>query len=95
MYIFVYTKFILLSKFMQTIIQKWGNSLAIRIPKSFSKETGIIDGSSIEMSLDNGKIVIKPLISKSKQLDILLKKINLKNIHTEMDFGVAQGGEIW
>lgn len=80
---------------MQTQIQKWGNSLAIRIPKSFSKETGIDNGSTIDLFINNGNIVIKPVQQKTYSLNELLKKINEQNIHSEIDTGDHVGGEGW
>jgi len=46
---------------MHTQVQKWGNSLAIRIPKSFAKETNIDKGSFVDLSLSDGKIIATPI----------------------------------
>ena len=80
---------------MKTQVQKWGNSLAIRIPKSFAQETNIESGSEVDLSLKEGEIVIKPLIDSPYSLDEFLTKITNKNIHKEIDTGNAQGKEIW
>jgi len=80
---------------MQTTVQKWGNSLAVRIPVSLTRETGINDGSSIDISVDDsGTIIIKPT-TKKYILSDLLKKINSLNLHDEVQTGDPIGNEIW
>jgi len=79
---------------MQTTVQKWGNSLAVRIPVSLTRETGISDGSSVDISVDDsGTIIIKP--ARKKVLSDLLKKINSSNLHNEVQTGDPIGNEIW
>jgi len=80
---------------MRTTVQKWGNSLAVRIPVSLSRETGINDGSSIDISVDDsGTIIIKPT-TKKYVLSDLLKKINSSNLHDEVQTGDPIGNEVW
>jgi antitoxin MazE len=79
---------------MKVQIQKWGNSLALRIPSSFARETHIEEGSTVEMSLGKNGIFLKPL-SGEISLDELLAKVTETNIHTEFDFGRAEGAEAW
>ncbi len=69
---------------MEVKIQKWGNSLALRIPRAFSKETKIEDGSVIEMTLKKGKLIIEP---REYHLSEMLNDIDETNTHTEIDFG--------
>ncbi len=76
-------------------IQKWGNSLAIRIPKSFAKETNIDQGSFLDLSFVEGKLVATPVFEEEYFLDTLLAQINEENIHTEVDTGEPVGKEIW
>ena len=80
---------------MKVQVQKWGNSLALRIPKSFARETGIDQGTAVDISLEEGKIVIRPLTEPAYSLDDLLSKVTKQNIHKEVDTGPPQGGEIW
>ena len=75
-------------------IQKWGNSLAIRIPKSFAKQINIDQGSYLDLSTIDGKLIAKP-IDEEYSLQELLKKVTNENIHREMDTGVVVGKEIW
>ena len=80
---------------MKTKIQKWGNSLALRIPISFAKETNLKNGSFVNLSLIDGKLVARPIKEKVYSLKELLSKINIDNLHREFDSGNAIGNEIW
>ena len=66
---------------MKTHIQKWGNSLGVRLPKSFAEELGLGNGSPIEMSLEDGAIVIRPDRDRVRDLDALLAGVTDENIH--------------
>ena len=80
---------------MQTKIQKWGNSLALRIPKAFASDTQLEHNSLVDLSLTDGQIVIKPLEKSVWTLEELLSGINESNIHSEVDTGEINGNEIW
>lgn len=80
---------------MTTRVQKWGNSLALRIPKPLAIEAGLKDGSPVELSLQEGKLIIAPVIKSSVSLDDLLAKVTKKNLHGEVDTGPALGREVW
>jgi antitoxin MazE len=79
---------------MKVQIQKWGNSLALRIPKSFAIETNIEQGTIVDVSIKDDTIVLR----RGKEdltLDDLLANITTENIHDEIDFGKPKGSEIW
>ena len=80
---------------MLTKVQKWGNSLALRIPKAFALDAQIINNSFVEMSILEGQIIIKPIPVANFTLDELLAGINEDNIHHEVDTGFAVGNEVW
>lgn len=82
---------------MKTRVQKWGNSLAIRIPKSFAEDVGIYSESEVELSLVEGQLVIAPISEPEPayKLEDLLAGITEENLHGEIDFGAAVGDEIW
>jgi antitoxin MazE len=80
---------------MKTRIQKWGNSLALRIPKSLVDEAGLQKGAAIELSLEDGKLVISPTTQPKPTLRQLLAGITKENLHQEMDTGQIAGNEIW
>ncbi|TVX98378.1 AbrB/MazE/SpoVT family DNA-binding domain-containing protein [Paenibacillus cremeus] len=73
-------------------IQKWGNSLGIRIPKTLAMKVGLEEGSEVDLGIEDGHLVIK---SKSKTLDELLSQITQDNLHTEIQTGDPQGREVW
>jgi len=79
---------------MKVQIQKWGNSLALRIPKSFAIESNIAQGSTVEVSIEKGKIVVFPVEPKLT-LDDLLAEITPETLHGEIDMGPSVGKEIW
>jgi antitoxin MazE len=80
---------------MKTRVQKWGNSLALRIPKTFANEVGLLNESSVEVSLANGKLVVVPIEKPNLSLKKLLAQITEENIHHEVDSGPAVGIEAW
>ena len=80
---------------MKTRVQKWGNSLALRIPKSFATEVGLQKESSVEVSLTDGKLVVAPLSQPKPTLKQLLAKITKDNLHSEVETGPAVGNETW
>lgn len=81
---------------MKVKILKWGNSLAVRIPKTFAVQTQIEKDSVVDLSLVNGDIVVKPNKERPKYtLDELLADINEENIHSETDWGKPVGKEVW
>ncbi|MFE0558474.1 AbrB/MazE/SpoVT family DNA-binding domain-containing protein [Paenibacillus sp. NPDC058910] len=71
-------------------VQKWGNSLGIRIPKELAMEVGLKEGSKIDLDLKDGHLVIKP---RTKTLEDVLSKITPDNIHSEVQTGESQGRE--
>ncbi len=80
---------------MKTRIQKWGNSLALRIPKSFAGEAGLEYDTPIDMSLVDGKIIVTPILEPPMTLEHLLEQVTESNIHHEVDAGQALGKEVW
>lgn len=80
---------------MQTKIQKWGNSLALRIPKSFALNVNIKQNELVDLSIDKGNIVIKPIVQKEYSLEELLEGVSENNLHSEFDTGDPTGKEIW
>jgi len=79
---------------MKATVQKWGNSLAIRIPKNISKDTRVSEGSNVNIMVENGNIILSPT-TKEYSLKELLKNITDKNIHSEVSTGNHIGNEIW
>ncbi|MBA3060366.1 MAG: AbrB/MazE/SpoVT family DNA-binding domain-containing protein [Nitrospirae bacterium] len=77
---------------MLTKTLKWGNSLAVRIPKVIGTECGIEENSSVEISLRDKQIIIMP-VKKEYSLKELLAGVTKDNIHSEFDTGRPVGKE--
>ncbi|MFQ5709329.1 MAG: AbrB/MazE/SpoVT family DNA-binding domain-containing protein [bacterium] len=80
---------------MRVQVQKWGNSLAIRIPKSFAKETKIEQGTVVDLSAVKGTLIAKPINEYEYSLEELLAGVTKENLHAEVDTGDAIGQEVW
>ncbi len=80
---------------MLTKVQKWGNSLALRIPKAFAVDARLVNDSFVEISIVGGQIIITPVAAPSWTLDKLLAGVNKNNLHHEVDTGFAIGNEVW
>jgi len=78
-----------------TKVQRWGNSLAVRIPKSFAEEVGLMHGSPVEMRLVDGGLLVEPASTRPLSLEELLDGVTDSNLHAEVDTGPAQGSEAW
>jgi antitoxin MazE len=79
---------------MRTRVKKWGNSLAIRIPKSYADETRVDEGSDVEIRVCEGALTISP-VTKEISLSSLVAGITPKNRHGEFDQSPARGREEW
>lgn len=80
---------------MRSRIQKWGNSLAVRIPKPFAEEVGLIEDADVVISLRDGELVVAPSRGSHYVLADLLKKVSPRNVHAEVDTGRRVGREVW
>ena len=78
---------------MKTKIQRWGNSLAVRIPRPFAAEAGLEQQSEVDVAVVDGALVITP--SPAPALDELLARVTDENLHGEIDFGSPVGHEVW
>jgi len=80
---------------MKKRVGKWGNSLAIRIPKAFAVEIGLEEDSAVELSLVNGELVVAPRSRTPLRLEQLLEQVTEENMHDEVKTGPAVGREAW
>ena len=81
--------------YMQTKVKKWGNSLALRIPKLFASDANLKLNEMVDISIDQGSIIITPIGEKEYLLEKLLKGVSKSNLHGEFDTGAPVGKEIW
>jgi antitoxin MazE len=77
-----------------TQLSKWGNSLGLRLPKSIAREVQLDEGDTVQVSVDNGAIVIRPSRPRYS-LDDLVRRITPKNRHGESSWGGPVGDEVW
>jgi len=80
---------------MNATVQKWGNSLALRIPSSVAKEIQLRQGSAVEVIIEGGKMVVKPAKRRKPTLAQLLNGVTKDNRHPEQDWGAPVGKEVW
>jgi antitoxin MazE len=78
---------------MDTKIQKWGNSLAVRIPKAFAEQMGLFSDSPVRISLEGERLVIESV--RRATLAELLANVTPDNLHDETDWGSPVGNEVW
>lgn len=79
---------------MQTHVSKWGNSLGLRLPKSFAEELGG-QGALVEIHLKAGKLIIEPSVKRRYKLENLLSQVTPDNLHDAVDDGPSVGNEAW
>jgi antitoxin MazE len=80
---------------MRLRVQKWGNSLALRIPAAFARETGLGSGAEIDLTIDDGRLVITPSPVGPYSLSELLDGVTEDNRHDAVESGAPQGREVW
>jgi antitoxin MazE len=80
---------------MRTKIQKWGNSLAIRIPRPFAEELGVDQDTEVEMSLEAERLIVQRPSQLSFTLSELLAQVSDENIHEEVPVEAPVGREVW
>ena len=80
---------------MQARIQKWGNSLAVRIPKAMANEAHLAQEAVVELAMREGNIVIEPVKKKKYELKDLIRGITQENLHSEDAWGPSVGREVW
>ena len=76
-----------------TEISKWGNSLALRIPKAVASEVNLSEGSEVTIAAVDGRLVITPVTDLRYKLDELLSAVSKSNVHKEVDLGRPVGKE--
>ncbi len=80
---------------MRTRVRKWGNSLALRIPRSFAAEARLEQDMPVEISLVEGNLVVTPVVDPAFTLEQLLAGVTEENLHREVDTGAPVGDEAW
>ena len=80
---------------MIATVQKWGNSLGVRIPKTIAEDSSIRAGSAIEMRVQDGRVILEPQKTRKYHLGTMIKSVTSRNMHSEIDTGPRTGKEAW
>jgi len=81
---------------MATKVQKWGNSLAVRIPDNVVEEAGLVPGKEVTVKNVRNTVVIAPVRTKRRPtLEELVARITPAKLHKEIDWGKPMGKEVW
>jgi antitoxin MazE len=79
---------------MITTVQRWGNSLALRIPKAFASQANLMEDARVDLIIRGDTIIVRPA-RKEWSLDEMLKQITTSNRHAESEWGGPEGNELW
>jgi len=79
---------------MKTTIRKWGNSLAVRIPRPFAEEIHLEENTMVDLTIRSGRLVIVPA-EPAITLESLVEQITDENRHSEVETGKHVGNEVW
>lgn len=80
---------------MRVAVQKWGNSLALRIPRAFARDVGVTAGTVVAVSVADGRLIAEPVRATRVKLVDLLRDLTPDNLHGETTTGPAVGAETW
>lgn len=80
---------------MKTRVQRWGNSLAIRIPRTYAADMHLEENMTVEITKQDDRLIIAPVSTAQWTLEVLLVGITSDNIHHETGTGPAVGNEEW
>ena len=77
---------------MKARLAKWGNSLAVRIPRAYADQLGFSEGSAVEFRAEGDSLVLR---KEQHRLEELLAQVTADNLHDEADYGAPLGKEEW
>ncbi|MEX6146785.1 AbrB/MazE/SpoVT family DNA-binding domain-containing protein [Providencia hangzhouensis] len=78
----------------QVTVKKWGNSLSVRLPVAIMQKAALSVDDTVEIAVEEGRIIITPVKAVEYSLDNLLAGITPENIHEKVDFGARTGKEL-
>jgi antitoxin MazE len=79
----------------RVLVQKWGKSLALRIPKPFAEDVGVREGTVADVSISKGRLIATPVSPRRARLEDLLRRVAKRNLHGEVGSGPTVGREAW
>ena len=80
---------------MRTKIQRWGNSVGLRIPKPLAIETRVREGSVVDLTIESGRLIVRPVRARKYELDELLRQVRPRTLHGEVAVDGPRGRESW
>jgi antitoxin MazE len=79
----------------ETTVSKWGNSLAVRIPRAIAREARLSEGDCLALDLDREGSIVLRSARRRYELTELVSRITRHNRHRETGWGPPQGEESW
>lgn len=79
---------------MRLSVSRWGNSLAIRLPRGVVQDVHLCEGSEVDVTVEDGRVVLTPARA-AETLSTLLALVTDTNRHGEVDSGAPVGKEVW
>lgn len=79
---------------MPSHIAKWGNSLALRLPRRLAEDAQLREGTPVDLHVSGDALIVRPARPKYALPDLLAQETG-KERHAETDWGEPQGEEAW
>jgi antitoxin MazE len=80
---------------MRVVVKKWGNSASVRIPSAIMQAAHLELDQLVDVREESGRIIIEPVQQPKFDLESLVAGISDQNRHSEIEFGLAVGEEVW
>jgi len=78
-----------------TKVQRWGNSLGLRIPRALAADADVSEGTPVRLVVDNGRLLVSRVEPAAFDLAELLSRVTKRNLHAAVKTGPAVGKESW
>ena len=79
---------------MQTVVKKWGNSLALRLPQNLAADLRIGEGATVTLTVEDDALIVRPARKRYRLAELLAGMDNGKK-QAEADWGKPRGDEVW
>lgn len=76
-------------------IDRWGNSLGLRLPKTVTQQLSLNEGSTVDIAIEKNLLVLRPQGKRKQSLKELLARISTQNTQKNITWGKPQGKEVW
>jgi antitoxin MazE len=79
---------------MQTVVKKWGNSLALRLPQHLAADLHLTEGATVSLTIEDEALIVKATRKRYRLADLLAQMDDSKK-QKEVDWGKTEGEEVW